>query len=70
MNSNIIIIVGSIVVAFIFITWLVRYISGLKKTRDYYQKKISEMKGSNLSGEEKRSEDIAAEKDEERSESN
>ena len=48
MNSTVIIVIGSIIVAFIFITWLVRYISGLKKTRDFYQKKISEMKGTKV----------------------
>ena len=51
MNSTVIIVIGSIIVAFIFITWLVRYISGLKKTRDFYQKKISEMKNEDPSGE-------------------
>lgn len=49
MNSNTIIIIGSIIVAFIFVTWLVRYIIGLKKTRDFYQKKISEMDSGNTS---------------------
>ena len=60
MNSTVIIVIGSIIVALIFITWLVRYISGLKKTRDFYQKKISEMRNGNASGEEKDTGDIAS----------
>ena len=67
-NSTIIIIIGSIIVAVIFITWLVRYISGLKKTRDFYQKKISEMNNSNISGKIEDNESIAADSAEKQSE--
>ena len=68
MNSTVIIAIGSIIVAFIFITWLVRYIRGLKKTRDYYQKKISEMKNGDPSGGTKETGDTASVTDEEQAE--
>ena len=68
MNSTVIIVIGSVIVAFIFITWLVRYINGLKKTRDFYQKKISEMNNSNISGKIEDNESIAADSAEKQSE--
>ena len=68
MNSTVIIVIGSIIVAFIFITWLVRYISGLQKTRDFYQKKISEMKHGDPSGEAEETADAISVPDEEQAE--
>ena len=67
-NSTIIIIIGSIIVAVIFITWLVRYISGLKKTRDFYQKKVSEMKNGKIPRKIEDNESIAADSAEKQSE--
>ena len=67
-NSTIIIIIGSIIVAVIFITWLVRYISGLKKTRDFYQKKVSEMKNGKIRGKMEDTESITSDSAEKHSE--